>query len=75
MLQNINREKIINISKKIGKIIFSLLLLLIGLDLIKHVLLGGLHQEFLNQFFVSPTKSFFVSYLMTEISMTGSPIA
>ncbi len=74
-MHTLQRQKIFKISKKIWGIILSLLVLLIGLDLIKHVLVGWLHQEFLNNFFISPSKSFFISYLMTEITMSWSPIA
>lgn len=74
-MKQLNQKKIFKISKKIIGICISLLILLIGLDLIKHVLIGWFHQEFLTKFFVSPSKSFFISYLMTEISMSWSPIA
>jgi len=75
MIKKIHIKKIWNISKKIIEIIFSLLILLVWLDLIKHVLIGWFHKDFLSNFFVTPTKSFFISYLMTEITMSWSPIA
>jgi len=70
-----HRNKIFKIIKKVISITISLLILLIGLDLIKHSIISGFHQEFLSNFFGAPIKSFFISYLMTEITMSWSPIA
>jgi len=74
-MNKVNRKKIRKITKKVISITLSLLILLIGLDLIKHSLITWFDKNFFANFFVSPTKSFFISYLMTEITMSWSPIA
>jgi len=69
------RLKVLNAIRRIIMISISLLVLLVGLDIIKSSIVSWINIDFLTQFFNTPLKSFFVSYLMTEITMSGSPIA
>ncbi len=74
-MQKIFKHKIVKIIIKIILIIFSLIILLVWLDLIKYSLVNAFDPLFFVKFLWSPIKSFFLSYFMTEITMSGSPIA
>ncbi len=69
------QHKAMKIIIKVCLIIFSLLILLVWLDLLKYSLVNAFNPVFFVKFLWSPVKSFFLSYFMTEITMSGSPIA
>lgn len=63
------KNKIIAISVKVTFILIALITLLTGLDLIKTTIISGFDITSLNNFFVSPIRSFFMSYLVAEITL------
>jgi len=69
------RENIFVIVRRVFMVCISLTVLLVGLDLLKRSIISGINIEFFKDFFAYPVKSFFLSYLMTEVTMSGSPIA
>ncbi len=71
----ITKEKILLRTRRILSICWALLVLLVGLDILKYSLISWINIEFLKSFFNSPIKSFFLSYFMTEVTMSWSPIA
>jgi len=71
----LNREHIFVAIRRIIMISLSLIVLLVWLDLLKKSIVNWINIDFLKTFFDMPTKSFFLSYLLTEVTMSGSPIA
>jgi len=73
--KRISWEQIFKWFRRLVMIFLSLTILLVWLDLIKTSIVNWINLDFLQWFFNSPIKSFFISYLMTEITMSWSPIA
>jgi len=75
MIKRILNLKIVRVLVKLLLIFVSIIVLLVWLDLIKYSLVRAFDPYFFVKFFGSPVKSFFLSYMMTEITMSWSPIA
>lgn len=71
----IKSNKIFKIALKTFLILWSLLVFLLWLELLKHSLVEIINPATFFKFLWSPIKSFLLSYMMTEITMSGSPIA
>ncbi len=68
-------ENIFLITRRVVMIFFSLFVLLFWLSIIKNLLIQWLNLDFFYSFFHNPVKSFFTSYVLTEFTMSWSPIA
>lgn len=73
--KQIARRKILNIVKKVFFIILSLLVLLLGISVIKSSLMNWVDVLYFQKLFSDPVKTMSISYILTELTMSGSPIA
>ncbi len=74
-MQWINKNQILSITKKIILICLSLIVLLIWISIIKINIASWLNMEYFQTFLTNPFKTIVMSYFLTEITMSGSPIA